>query len=306
MHARDGAHIWLSASSKDILSELECFHLFDRLTTLVTHDYRLQTPTLPPVVELCIQAGVNMENFPVLRRKSPVYRKLLPTTPAQKVEERDEWSLEDMLNGGDPEEGCDFELSLLPEIESFNNCQNFLGFRALPLPFYITESVSDEGHSEGEASRSSFSEGEESEQESSDSEEEDMSYSPVKLEELELTVYGDSSKTSLGKAKVKGPKTWSWDGEIEGEVGDELTPFPPLKEDPDLGRVAKRTLKAWLRLRGGVATLITKYRVLTCGYCPEVHVGPRGHKVGGEGRMFYQLLLISNISFLLIDSGEDV
>ncbi|KAJ7522867.1 hypothetical protein O6H91_18G030000 [Diphasiastrum complanatum] len=42
---------------------------------------------------------------------------------------------------------------------------------------------------------------------------------------------------------------------------------------------AERTLEAWTILRIGVRKLMRKYSVKVCGYCPEVHVGPVGHKV---------------------------
>ena len=43
--------------------------------------------------------------------------------------------------------------------------------------------------------------------------------------------------------------------------------------------LASRTLQSWLDMRSGVARLMKKYSVHTCGYCPEVQVGPKGHKV---------------------------
>lgn len=43
--------------------------------------------------------------------------------------------------------------------------------------------------------------------------------------------------------------------------------------------LATRTLQAWLDMRSGAARLMKKYSVHTCGYCPEVQVGPKGHKV---------------------------
>ena len=43
--------------------------------------------------------------------------------------------------------------------------------------------------------------------------------------------------------------------------------------------LASRTLQSWLDMRSGAARLMKKYSVHTCGYCPEVQVGPKGHKV---------------------------
>lgn len=38
-------------------------------------------------------------------------------------------------------------------------------------------------------------------------------------------------------------------------------------------------MKEWQILRTGVAKLMEKYAVQTCGYCSEVQVGPKGHRV---------------------------
>ena len=69
----------------------------------------------------------------------------------------------------------------------------------------------------------------------------------------------------------------------EGECGSvakgEKEVLPPISEDPDLRRVARRTLAGWVEMREGARRLMKKYSVKTCGYCPEVQVGPMGHKV---------------------------
>lgn len=38
-------------------------------------------------------------------------------------------------------------------------------------------------------------------------------------------------------------------------------------------------MKAWEVICAGVSKLMHKYSVQTCGYCPEVQVGPKGHRV---------------------------
>eukprot|EP00271_Cylindrocystis_brebissonii_P020444 TRINITY_DN676_c0_g1_i1.p1 TRINITY_DN676_c0_g1~~TRINITY_DN676_c0_g1_i1.p1 ORF type:complete len:837 (+),score=104.99 TRINITY_DN676_c0_g1_i1:214-2511(+) len=68
-------------------------------------------------------------------------------------------------------------------------------------------------------------------------------------------------------------------GAVAGQCPVEEAELPPIAEDPDLVRVAQRTLAAWQAMRDGVARLMKKYPCRTCGYCTEVHVGQRGHKV---------------------------
>lgn len=43
--------------------------------------------------------------------------------------------------------------------------------------------------------------------------------------------------------------------------------------------IAVRGMEAWENMRTGASKLMQKYAVQTCGYCPEVQVGPKGHRV---------------------------
>ena len=52
--------------------------------------------------------------------------------------------------------------------------------------------------------------------------------------------------------------------------------------------LAERTLETWMTMRNGVKRLMKKYIVKVCGYCPEVHVGPKGHKVKDCGAFKHQ------------------
>ncbi|KAK0588802.1 hypothetical protein LWI29_005701 [Acer saccharum] len=47
----------------------------------------------------------------------------------------------------------------------------------------------------------------------------------------------------------------------------------------DVQAIAVRGMEAWERVRSGASKLMQKYAVQTCGYCPEVQVGPKGHRV---------------------------
>ncbi|KAL3699396.1 hypothetical protein R1sor_017418 [Riccia sorocarpa] len=90
---------------------------------------------------------------------------------------------------------------------------------------------------------------------------------------------------------------------IEDEEEDETTeggnvsaPQPPkfgaelleIGDEDDLRTVAEKTLIAWEILRDGARRLMSKYRVVACGYCPEVHVGPRGHRARNCGAFKHQ------------------
>ncbi|XP_057814999.2 APO protein 4, mitochondrial [Cryptomeria japonica] len=61
-------------------------------------------------------------------------------------------------------------------------------------------------------------------------------------------------------------------------VNEERSQFSsPLLEE--LSDLARRTLYAWETMRLGAQRLMHVYPVKVCQFCPEVHVGPIGHKV---------------------------
>ncbi|KAL8099917.1 hypothetical protein AgCh_032250 [Apium graveolens] len=47
----------------------------------------------------------------------------------------------------------------------------------------------------------------------------------------------------------------------------------------DLKGIAVRGMEAWENMQLGATKLMQKYMVQTCGYCSEVQVGPKGHRV---------------------------
>ncbi|XP_007042760.2 PREDICTED: APO protein 3, mitochondrial isoform X1 [Theobroma cacao] len=47
----------------------------------------------------------------------------------------------------------------------------------------------------------------------------------------------------------------------------------------DLQGIAVCGMEAWKRMHSGASRLMQKYAVQTCGYCLEVQVGPKGHRV---------------------------
>ncbi|MQM07848.1 hypothetical protein Taro_040698 [Colocasia esculenta] len=169
---RRGLHEWTKASVEDVFVEIESYHLSDRLGRRITHEERFSIPRVPAIMELCVQAGVDLADLPTKRRRKPVIR-------INKSEIID--ANEDDL----PEpEANQYEKPILAEI---------LDSEAVP-PSTLEERVS-------------------------------------------------------------------------------------LAED---------TLQAWETLRDGAERLMKKYAVRVCGYCPEVHVGPSGHKAQNCGAFKHQ------------------
>lgn len=70
--ARNSSHVWMKGYIDDILVPIECFHLFDRLGKHINHERRFEVDRIPAVVELCIQAGVDLPEYPTRRRVKPV------------------------------------------------------------------------------------------------------------------------------------------------------------------------------------------------------------------------------------------
>lgn len=71
---RKGIHEWTKAYVNDLLVPVEAYHLIDRLGKRIPHAERFSIPRIPAVVELCIQAGVEIPEFPTKRRRKPIIR----------------------------------------------------------------------------------------------------------------------------------------------------------------------------------------------------------------------------------------
>ncbi|XP_047334651.1 APO protein 3, mitochondrial-like [Impatiens glandulifera] len=67
-------HDWTIGGIEQVLPLVESFHLYDRLGRAVSHEERLQVDRVPAIVELCIQAGLDIPEYPTRRRSFPVYR----------------------------------------------------------------------------------------------------------------------------------------------------------------------------------------------------------------------------------------
>ncbi|KAK9144397.1 hypothetical protein Sjap_004300 [Stephania japonica] len=154
---RSATHVWRRGGIADVVRFPHCYHLDDRVgKPRVIHKERFTVQKLPAIVELCVQAGLDLEDYPTRRRTKPVYC----------VEGR----IVDLESG--------------TEVES-------------------------------------------------------QSYAHYSLSQSRDT---DEQLMCLSEVSAK-------------------------------------TLDSWFEMRTGAMKIMEKYSVQTCGYCPEVQVGPKGHKV---------------------------
>lgn len=69
---RRSFHKWVKGSINDVLIPIESYHLFDPFGRRIRHETRFDYDRIPAVVELCIQAGVDIPEYPSRRRTTPV------------------------------------------------------------------------------------------------------------------------------------------------------------------------------------------------------------------------------------------
>ncbi|KAL3649130.1 hypothetical protein CASFOL_005533 [Castilleja foliolosa] len=67
-------HTWGRGGPNHVFPVVDSFHLYDRLGRAVSHNERLEVDRIPAIVELCIQAGVEIQEYPTRRRDFPIYR----------------------------------------------------------------------------------------------------------------------------------------------------------------------------------------------------------------------------------------
>ncbi|KAH9770277.1 APO protein 3 [Citrus sinensis] len=63
------------------------------------------------------------------------------------------------------------------------------------------------------------------------------------------------------------------------QAGVDIEKYPTKRRTKPVYSVSIRTLASWFEMISGAKEMMEKYTVWTCGYCPEVQVGPKGHKV---------------------------
>jgi hypothetical protein len=69
---RNSHHSWVRGSINDVLIPIESYHLFDPFGRRVKHETRFNYDRIPAVVKLCIQAGIDLQQYPSRRRAAPV------------------------------------------------------------------------------------------------------------------------------------------------------------------------------------------------------------------------------------------
>ncbi|KAL1325028.1 hypothetical protein AAHE18_13G132000 [Arachis hypogaea] len=62
------------------------------------------------------------------------------------------------------------------------------------------------------------------------------------------------------------------------QAGQNRSEVVAPSSNEEIVALAEETLQAWERMRKGAKRLMRMYPVRVCGYCPEIHVGPQGHK----------------------------
>lgn len=165
---RCSTHIWRKGRVQDVVYFPKCFHLYDRVgKPRVGHAERFSVRKLPAILELCVQAGLDLEKYPTKRRAIPVY------------------SIEGRI--------VDFE----------------------------------------------------SERETNDLKEPSNSWQEA----------GFRTKNEV----------------LMRNLSD--------KDSENTMELSIRTLDSWFEMINGAKRIMEKYSVKTCGYCTEVQVGPKGHKV---------------------------
>ncbi|KAL4361199.1 hypothetical protein GQ457_04G003270 [Hibiscus cannabinus] len=165
--AANKEHCWTRGDVEHALPLVESFHIYDRLGRAVSHNERLQVDRIPAILELCVQAGIDLPEYPTRRRAFPAYS----------------------ISG----RVIDFEKRFPKE---------------------------------------------------------------------------DAPGTDIYACGF-----WQKSNKIS-----EDNKFVDM-QSCDLQGTAVRGIEAWERMRSGASRLMQKYVVQTCGYCSEVQVGPKGHRV---------------------------
>lgn len=181
---RSAMHVWRKGGVQDVVFFPKCFHLYDRVgKPRVGHDERFSVPRIPAILELCIQAGLDLPKYPTRRRTHPVY------------------SIEGRI--------VDFES--VTETDEMDR-KPYAG---------IVDSLT----------RSNIG---------------------TKVEELaDLDLANSGNHQDVMTDEIKGKL-----------------------RDLSIG-----TVGSWFEMMSGAKKIMEQYNVMTCGYCSEVQVGPKGHKV---------------------------
>ncbi|KAI3691892.1 hypothetical protein L6452_31694 [Arctium lappa] len=227
---RNATHVWRKGRVHDVIYFPKCFHLYDRVgKPRIVHNESRAIKQLPAILELCIQAGLDLENYPTKRRTRPVYSiegRIVDfeLDPKRKSERSKLVAYEDTKTASSLKKGtphpperpdCTGPTVIMGEINDDSSLQ--MGMRH-PL---------DRPHFTG------------------------------------LTIMGEVTDSSLDLSLTTKTQP-NLDLANSGSTPSEL---------------ATMTLDSWFEMISGAKKIMERYKVHTCGYCPEVQVGPKGHKV---------------------------
>ncbi|KAL1535294.1 APO protein 1, chloroplastic [Salvia divinorum] len=70
--SRRSYHSWIKGSINDVLTPIESYHMYDPYGRRIKHETRFSYDRIPAVVELCIQAGIELPEYPSRRRTEPI------------------------------------------------------------------------------------------------------------------------------------------------------------------------------------------------------------------------------------------
>ncbi|XP_024536804.1 APO protein 1, chloroplastic [Selaginella moellendorffii] len=227
--SRRGAHAWIKAYPPDVLVPTECYHILDRLASPIIHEQRFSVPRLCAITELCIQAGYEHPDYPVVRW-ARISGRQVGSGRAQVAESR----------------------LLKP----------YTGFPG------------DSGHTAGRK----------------DSTKEGRFVRKMLRPGTDNTIFGEPNEAEDGDEELETTNREEDEEEEEDQVGGieeeaqgseesflEGRVFDPARDE--IVATAERTIEAFHTVRKGIQLMMKKYVVKACGYCPEIHVGPRGHRV---------------------------
>ncbi|CAH2052858.1 unnamed protein product [Thlaspi arvense] len=69
---RRGSHLWVKGTINDVLLPVESYHMYDPFGRRIKHETRFDYERIPAIVELCVQAGVEIPEYPCRRRTQPI------------------------------------------------------------------------------------------------------------------------------------------------------------------------------------------------------------------------------------------